>query len=744
MSASIRRDALINQSSYTGVGAKISAVPAAPAQGVLAEGQSLTITTSAGGAGTYQRYDSNGVAQRGAVPLAPGVAVVGPFSGTQKILITPTAGSIDATVGDAVLGAALLTRDVYSNEIGLAGPAVNAQVEEAFRLAFSQVMPKTTPTIVETVPAVLAGNRYYFDPIGGNDALAGNTPATAWASLTKLNGLNPGAGAKIFIADDAVFDYADTLAAYRARTRFTYNGADNMRGTAALPILIRPYSARPNYGPIKKEPTIRWYASLVAGDWTNETGIGANIWSVPWNPAGFDNDNEAWVCFGPDKVLGVAPRQQVVGQAFGNTPQQLAKNFDYAFSAGKLYVWSTGNPTTAFNGVFLCGLPVFSTYWEGLHHVKFIGLRFEFCRAFNLAYSSTTLNGVQGFEVQGCKLHRAIFGYFGCSATNASASEMGVSFRDNILTETPFAAIHFAPTTGTAGNSISWEVYRNKVYGGNYCSAGGGALLYNQCAGGTKHIAWGNYGFDCRNGTGGVNIDGAMLYSDVSTKKSIFYGNIAEQCAVPFQMNNSIESILLSNLAIDCNILVQITGAADVNVPNQSYIAAQNTWLWTGRIADTALQKGPGAPSLANGAVILQWNDNFGAFGNKFASLAIFNNLAISLSPGTAANKPMLNYSANTVTTFSVAGNAAMGLGPQLARDVAAATDTTYIAGIFCAIASAADAALWMKGAAAGNARIAPDSPIIGLGAAISVQYQDILGKNFGARPTPGCYEPLA
>ena len=56
-------------------------------------------------------------------------------------------------------------------------------------------------------------------------------------------------------------------------------------------------------------------------------------------------------------------------------------------------------------------------------------------------------------------------------------------------------------TGGTAANTHSWQFYRNYVNGCNFSESYGGAL-YVQAKGGTYHHAWGNYGFDCRNGAG--------------------------------------------------------------------------------------------------------------------------------------------------------------------------------------------------------------------------------------------------
>lgn len=68
----------------------------------LPEGQVLKITGGAGAVGEATRAGSTDKWVIGAGALPP----IGPFSGTQRIPITCTAGGIDAVVGDAVLGIA--------------------------------------------------------------------------------------------------------------------------------------------------------------------------------------------------------------------------------------------------------------------------------------------------------------------------------------------------------------------------------------------------------------------------------------------------------------------------------------------------------------------------------------------------------------------------------------------------------------------------------------------------------------
>ena len=77
----------------------------------LPEGQALTITGAAGTVGVASLLNSALTWAIGAGALAQ----IGPYAGTQRVLITCSAGSIEATVGSAVLGVKSTTQRPKSN-----------------------------------------------------------------------------------------------------------------------------------------------------------------------------------------------------------------------------------------------------------------------------------------------------------------------------------------------------------------------------------------------------------------------------------------------------------------------------------------------------------------------------------------------------------------------------------------------------------------------------------------------------
>lgn len=91
---------------------------------VLLEGQSLNAVGAANTVGSIARVDVNGASI--GTPQAVSVGAIptfGPFSGSQRVLISCTTGSIDAAVGDAVLGASKLAMDQSGQQTGWTSPA---------------------------------------------------------------------------------------------------------------------------------------------------------------------------------------------------------------------------------------------------------------------------------------------------------------------------------------------------------------------------------------------------------------------------------------------------------------------------------------------------------------------------------------------------------------------------------------------------------------------------------------------
>ena len=636
-----------------------------------------------------------------------------------RLSLDPTTGSVVGLVGPD------------GGVVGLTGLPASMQIDFAVNAAFGLRALTSAPTVDETSPTITVGNRYYIDPIAGNDGNAGTSPTTAWANLTKLVALNPGANAIIHLAADGVFEYVQTLANYRASPSFPYNGSDNLNGTAGSPVTIRPYYPR---GATSSKPIVRFYAQTSASDWTQEAGYGGNVWSASFVKAG-NAYYKTWLAYGPGDTIMAANGHNSNGPATLNGVGQ------YAVDANKLYVYSPDgvNPITRYGSIKVCGAnPVFATAWNGLRYVRIIGVQFELCSAVGIDFAANAATVHGGIEIAYCNVIKGSLAVIRNQQIHATPQEIPVSVHHNYLEDVVGAAVKLEPTTGTTGNTMSWEFYLNHVNRANL-NSGFGAPLYVQCKSGTKRIAWGNYIKEAYNGRGGTNIDGSALYADVSTNGAVFIGNVIERCGVAIQTNSALGCLVASNLFVDCWKGVQTTGTGTDNTPNMGCNVVHNTWLWTGRIQKSDLELAPGTSSNTT-PVFTQWNDQ-NASGRKYANYSFLNN-AIVNAGATLLDRPAHYYVSAGITTLTIAGNAVLGLGSVAMKDDT--TDTTRNAEYITLLGSVGGAGSWMASPATGVAKPAKASPLIGYGFPLSVSYKDIAGRAFAAAPTIGCYEANA
>jgi hypothetical protein len=667
-------------------------------------------------------------------------------------------GYINPVTGkEMALDATALQALVSGDGIGVAEYFApwGAELSKAMRLNAISALP----TIPETLPAVVAGTVYYLDPLNpsASDGGAGTDPAAPWATLGKLSSLNPGVGGQILIAADAVLEYAQAWATYKAYNTAGLVVTDNMRGSSSQPITIRPYYPRP-VAPNTK-PIIRWYATTATGDWTQEAGYSGKVWSAAWSRT-TALPRELQVFFGPNRaVLGAQPGQDT------NTPATLTMANQYNADGSKIYVYvpDGSNPVSYYGAMTISGgNAVFQTFWNGGHWLRIYGLRFEDCYPVKTNYASSSDTDHKGHEIAYCEFHRTIAMFFRNQQTHATLREMDLSIHDNTFTDLPAGGVRISPVSGTAGNTVSWEVYRNRVISANLGQSYGGGLLYNQAIGGTKHHAWGNYGYDCRNGAGefggrgagAAQIDGCFIYNDISVNLAMVYGNIAERCGVAFQANRAIAVHYVANLAIDCGSFGSFTASAG-SESNKAVTLAHNTWLWTGRIELDSLQRGPNIGGDAVGSYQSwpvfeisnqQAGANSQADAKAFQRLVVVNNAGINASGAQFTSKRLLVYPETRIASGAllVAGNASAGLSTDAIVDKDSGGDRTSSARFLALHADSSAGREWVADYAQGMARPAVGSPLVAAGEPLNVTYRDIGGRAVAlapAQPTIGCYE---
>jgi hypothetical protein len=538
----------------------------------------------------------------------------------------------------------------------------------------------------------------------------------------------------------------------------------NMRATAASPITVKPYYPRAwIYGTSAAaqsfKPTIRWYSDTAAGDWVQESGYGGKVWSIAWTRSTFTK-REALVFFGVNQRMGLAPGHDT------NTLDRLTRDFQFVGDGTKVsvYVPDGTNPVTYYGAMRVAGAnAVFQTFWNGGHYLRLFGLRFEGCYPVKISYASNSAADLQGFELAYCEFDQTLPIFLANGQTNVTPREFGTSVHDCLFTNLPHSGIRQSPTTGTAGNTHSWQVFRNVVRTANLSQSYGAGLVYNQAIGGTYHHAWGNYGLDCRNGAGTdgqaggyvSDIDGTFIYNDIQSNTSMVWGNIAERCGIAFQFNRAVNIHYVGNLAIDCATLVQATASAGSEA-NKGLTVAHNSWLWTGRIALTDLQAGPniggtGVQDWAQWPVIEISNEQAGVNSQADSKafqrvVVVVNNALINASGAQLSTKNAIRYPETRIAADAllVAGNAAAGLAAMAVVDRDSLTDRTFYTRYMALIGDSASGAAWLASAATGVAQPAAGSPLVGAGEPLNVTYQDIGGRPFKlapAQPTIGCYE---
>lgn len=671
--------------------------------------------------------------------------IFGPFTKATSVYIQIQSGSVTysfidyGAVNALTSGGQVLTPsgDVVGGGVAEWVPFVRTQaaavVLDAYKVT-QRPVDTTVAALTTATPSLPGGTAYYIDPLhaSASNSNAGTSPSLPWATLEKLVGLNPGAGATIYLAADATFEHGVTRAQYMSRTVFTFNGGDNFSGSSGNPVTIRPYYPRPSSG----MPTVRYYCETVAGDWTQETAmLGGKVWSIA--VSGAVNGNTCFAVFGSDERVGLNPKA-ALGAAYGHDPLNMyaADQFSMVLnSPTKLFVYVPDgtNPISYYGKVRIGGLAILQSSWNGLRYVRITGIKFELCcPVWSLSQANTSSGACVGLEIDNCWFNKSQALNYANRTTNATALEGEVKVHDNLFTDTPICGVHFQPCTGTAGNTVQWRVYQNRVYT-SCISTSDKAWFYNQCVGGTFYRAWANYGYDCRNGAGGNAIDGCLLYADLSSSNSEFVGNVAEWCGVAFQSNNSINCTITANVAVDCVKLAQITASTDGSVTTMSTRCSHNTWLYTGRRAIP--QRGP---NVALGSPIIAWNDKAAASGAtyKFTRLEIINNALLDFS-GEFATREAAKYAGTQATTLVVGGFAIAGFGSVKVADYGTdmtqvPTDKTTTPWVVRVSGDSSNGG-WVTSAETGAAAPSFDSPLRGAGVPISPAHTDFAGVAFSA-----------
>lgn len=662
----------------------------------------------------------------------PALVNTDPTTG-QTVIVGPD-GSNYALIRALDFNGRTLLSDIpaYQGKATINDPSIGSSIAAIYATTYTSFVETPDSSIPTNTFTAVSGNSYFVDPISGLDSNPG-TKAQPFKTIQRLKSISAAnlAGATINLAYE-IFETKVSWASFAAGTDFAYMDFNNFKGTSAAPLIVRPYHARTQPG--AKKPTLRYFAEIASTDWVNE---GNNVWSISYNVSGSEGfDSSKYFMFGDSKRLGVNV-YHAAGATVADKVNSWGKFWISEFGTApekKMYLYSEGNPNSYYKRVFVGGRPMFRSYYSGLSHTSFIGIRFEYVYAAELTCAGSDVNAaVRGLRMVGCTFYKGgALSLFNLS-NHTLPTEAEYKISDCEFYEVPVYGIRNHPVlSGNVGNTVNWEIYRNKVYGSNYSYSTQG-WFYNQAKGSGTYRAWGNYGFDCRNGIGGASNDGAFIYSELSSENSEVFGNVAEQCGIPYQINCAKNSKLISNVAIDCTKLVLFTAANDPGFKTDvDVVIAHNTWVFTGRV-DPPMT---GSIVPVGTAPIAGWN---ASTAYKWDAVVILNNALLDLS-GIWANKPGIWYKSDDVKPSTgvllIAGNALSGFGSTAVLDANGNVNVTNNPQVVSVLGQGNS---WFIDADSGVVALSKDSPLNRAGyGKLENPYFDIGGNSFTSIPDVG------
>ena len=182
---------------------------------------------------------------------------------------------------------------------------------------------------------------YYVDAHAGSDSNTGLSAGSAWRTVEQVNRQD--------------FEAGDTIL-FHAGDSYSATLIPSSSGTAAAPITFGAYGSGP-------APVFDGGTDVSDAAWTRES---TNVWSVPVAKQGY------WP---PQKVLFDGEAGNIASARVSAVDQP----GDWFWSGGKLYVYSTQNPATAFDSVDV-NVRDYGILLDGVSHVRVQGLEVALAR----------------------------------------------------------------------------------------------------------------------------------------------------------------------------------------------------------------------------------------------------------------------------------------------------------------------------------------------------------------------------
>lgn len=280
---------------------------------------------------------------------------------------------------------------------------------------------------------------YYVDARNGSDSNTGLSANAAWKSVEEVNshGFRPG----------------DTIL-FHAGDQYNATLAPSSSGTASAPITFGVYGTGP-------APVFYGGADVTDAGWTKGSG---NVWSTPVARQG---------AYDPEKVLFDGEPGNVASKNVGGVDQP----GDWYWSGGKLYVYSTQNPSAAFDSVEV-NVRDYGILINQVNHVRINGLEVSLARHNVLVKNST------GTELLNLEVHDSVRDGILLQGANGTVIRGGSS-HDNGVEGTATRDTHLGHgvliTSGSANNIVEgMRLYNNTEDGVQFGNdTGSGNIIRN-------------------------------------------------------------------------------------------------------------------------------------------------------------------------------------------------------------------------------------------------------------------------
>lgn len=297
-------------------------------------------------------------------------------------------------------------------------------------------IPRMLAGMLVCVLATVAGaTTYYVDATGGDDAKDGQSAATAWKTIAKVNGVS-------FVAGDQIL--------FKRGEVWRESLVPASSGAAGSPILFDAYGTG-------DAPTITGAQDLPASSWTLDSG---NIWKASITSSSFN-----YILFGGSS-WGL---KHTTGKSSCVAP------YDFYFASNVLYVYSAGNPATYYGSVAAMLMTNGQLiYVNGKSWLQFQHLRLTYFDAYGLRVAGASDHiTVANMEAQGMIPAGALpHGFY----VNASPNPTDINFY-NVEAHRNYDGFRF--DGGAAGITLkNCKAYANRDKG---LQDNTGAANYSYC-----------------------------------------------------------------------------------------------------------------------------------------------------------------------------------------------------------------------------------------------------------------------